>query len=78
MSLESTFKLEFNMLQNIIMSGEVKKKGKFGAKGKGKKDQDLNGGSLDALQGNCTFGTYFFKIIYLVNIPSLLQAGKFK
>ncbi len=43
------------MLQNIIMSGEVKKKGKFGAKGKGKKDQDLNGGSLDALQGICTF-----------------------
>ena len=34
------------------MSGEVKKKGKFAAKGKGKKEQELNGGSLEIMQGN--------------------------
>ena len=34
------------------MSGEVKKKGKFATKGKGKKEQELNGGSLEIMQGN--------------------------
>jgi hypothetical protein len=39
------------LLQKITMSGEVKKKGKFGPKGKGKKDNEQNGGSLEIMQG---------------------------
>ena len=55
------------------MSGEVKKKGKFGGKGKGKKDQELNGGSLDVLQGRREepYGTCTVHICQLTDpVPS--------
>jgi hypothetical protein len=45
------------------MSGEVKKKGKFGPKGKGKKDHELNGGSLEVIQGTGMFLSLYNRFV---------------